>query len=205
MWLSTLLRRRPPIDDLADLAEFIDRQAAFLVQKGIFEYARARAGHYAKVLFREAQFLQAVDQSRWRAYPLGLAMVAELVEGALTKQDRRQRRERLDALTDLVLGVFDRYPVPETVGAEIWTEARSELARRLSLIGLHPPKWVKDIPETFARAYFDLMPIHEQLRGADFFTIRNYLRVSMCNIHDELMRRMDIHAIAAQLAPQPAE
>ncbi len=203
MNLRALLRRRPPIHDLPTLAAFIDQNAAFVVQKGIYEYARARAGHYAKVLFREAGFLQAVEQARWRAYPLGLAMVAELVEGALTKQDSRQRRERLDALTDLVLRVFDRYPVPEALGVETWTEARAELARRLSLIGLHPPKWAKDIPESFARAYFELMPIHEQLRGADFFTIRNYLRVSMCNIHDELIRRMDIRAIEAQLTPQP--
>ncbi|HXF87834.1 MAG TPA: hypothetical protein VNK48_05735 [Xanthobacteraceae bacterium] len=203
MILRALLRRRPPIHDLPTLAAFIDQNAAFVVQKGIYEYARARAGHYAKVLFREAGFLQAVEQARWRAYPLGLAMVAELVEGALTKQDSRQRRERLDALTDLVLGVFDRYPVPQALGVETWTEARAELARRLSLIGLHPPKWAKDIPESFARAYFELMPIHEQLRGADFFTIRNYLRVSMCNIHDELIRRMDIRAIEARLTPQP--
>jgi hypothetical protein len=202
MNLRALLWRRPPICDLPALAAFIDQHAAFIVQKGIYEYARARAGHYAKVLFRESGFLQAVEQARWRAYPLGLAMVAELVEGVLAKQDSRRRRERLDVLTALVLGVFDRYPVPEALGVEAWAGARAELARRLSLIGLHPPKWAKDIPESFARAYFDLMPIHEQLRGADFFTILNYLRVSMCNIHDELIRRMDARAIEARLAPQ---
>jgi hypothetical protein len=201
MSLSALLRRRPPIRDLPALAAFIDRNAAFVVQKGIYEYARARAGHYAKVLFREAGFLQAVEESRWRAYPLGLAMVAELVEGALARQDGPRRRERLDALTALVLGIFDRYPVPQAVGSETWAEARAELARRLALIGLHPPKWAKDIPESLARPYFDLMPIHEQLRAADFFTIRNYLRVSMCNIHDELVRRLDARAIEALLTP----
>ena len=55
----------------------------FVAQKGIYEYSRARAGHYAKVLFREPEFQAAVEQSRWRAYPLGLAIVAELVEGVL--------------------------------------------------------------------------------------------------------------------------
>ena len=53
------------------------------LQKGIYEYSRARAGHYAKVLFGEPEFIEAVDRARWRAYPLGLAMVAELVEGVL--------------------------------------------------------------------------------------------------------------------------
>ena len=201
------LRRRPPIGNLAALADFIDENAAFVVQKGIYEYSRARAGHYAKVLFRESGFLQAVEQSRWRAYPLGLAMVTELVEGilnsqVLSSQDARDRRFRLDALSELVLSVFDRYPVPAAVGESAWRDARAELASRLALIALHPPKWAKDIPEPLAEAYFNLMPIHEKLRGRDFLTIGNYLRVTMCNIHDELTKRMDAPVLAGMLRAQ---
>ena len=51
-----LFRPRPPIRDLQALADFIDAQSAFIVQKGIYEYSRARAGHYAKVLFAEEGF-----------------------------------------------------------------------------------------------------------------------------------------------------
>ena len=64
------------------------------MQKGIYEYSRARAGHYAKVLFREPEFQAAVEESRWRAYPLGLAMVAELVEGVLRAACRRTAAQR---------------------------------------------------------------------------------------------------------------
>ena len=67
-------------------------------------------------------------------------------------------------------------------------------------IGLHPPKPAMDIPVQFAEAYFDLMPIHEKLRRGDFPTIRNYLRVTMCNIHDELTSRMDAPALAGMAA-----
>src|SRR5688572_11687257 len=110
MGLFDLFRRRPPIRDLPGLADFIDQNAAFLVQKGIYEYSRARAGHYAKVLFSETGFQEAVETSRWRAYPLGLAMVGELVEGVLRPYGDRQRG--LAALSSLVLSIFDRYPVP---------------------------------------------------------------------------------------------
>ena len=41
------------------------------------------------------------------------------------------------------------------------------------------------------------MPIHEKLRGRDFPTTRNYLRVAMCNIHDEFVERLDMPAVAA--------
>jgi hypothetical protein len=43
------------------------------------------------------------------------------------------------------------------------------------------------------------MPIHEKLRGRDFPTIRNYLRVSLCNIHDEFSKRLDVPAITTAL------
>jgi hypothetical protein len=191
-------RRRPAIRDAQALADFIDRHAAFLVQKGIYEYARARAGHYAKVLFAESGFQHAVEQSRWRAYPLGLAMVAELVEGVLRPYGADRNRQ-LAALSGVVLSVFDRYPVPASLGEQAWSDARTELARRLQLIGLHAPKRAFDICEPWAETYFDLMPIHEKLRGRDFPTTRNYLRVTLCNIHDEFTKRMDAAALAVAL------
>ena len=56
-----------------------------------------------------------------------------------------------------------------------------------------------DIPDPLAETYFAMMPIHEKLRGRDFATTRNYLRVSLCNIHDELIARMDRAAVQRAL------
>ncbi|MBR1213078.1 hypothetical protein [Bradyrhizobium sp. JYMT SZCCT0180] len=194
-----LFRPRPPIRDPDALAEFIDAQSAFIVQKGIYEYSRARAGHYAKVLFAEEGFAQSVERARWKAFPLGLAMVGEMIEGVLAAQAGTQRRAILDQLTLVVLSVFDRYPVPPSIGEEAWLEARRELAHRLDLVGGYAPKRVMDIPEPLAESYFSMMPIHEKLRGRDFQTTRNYLRVSLCNIHDELIARMDRAALERAL------
>jgi hypothetical protein len=101
-------------------------------------------------------------------------------------------------LNGLVLSIFDRYPVPPSVGAEAWRIARADLDRQLKLIGVHPPKRAMDIQEPYAQAYFDTMPIHEQLRGRDFPTTRNYLKVTLCNVHDELSKRIDRAAFGAQ-------
>jgi len=193
-------RRPPPIRDVATLGDFIDRNAAFVMQKGVYEYSRARAGHYAKVLFKEKEFQDAVEVARWRAYPLGLAMVAELVHGILRPHAGDRHGVVHAAMVALVLDVFDRYPVPPALGDNAWREARRVLEQRLNRIDLHPPKFAKDIPEPLARAYFDLMPIHQKLRASEFPTIRNYLRVSMINVHDELSKRMDAPAMAALLS-----
>ena len=192
-------RRPPPIRDLGALADFIDQHAAFVAQKGIYEYARARAAHYSKVLFREQPFIDAVEQARWRAFPLGLAMVAEVVEGVLRPHAGEDHNRQFTALVDLVLSVFDRYPAPAPLGEQTWGELRAELVRRLQLIGLHPPKRAIDIPEPFAQAYWELMPIHEKLRTQDFPTTRSYLRLTMCNIHEEFSRRADAPAVTDSL------
>jgi hypothetical protein len=199
MGIFDLFRGRAPIRDAAALADFIDRNAAFVAQKGIYEYSRARAGHYAKVLFKEPEFHAACDESRWRAFPLGLAMVGELAEGTLCPERAEERAAHIEAIRALVLAVFDRYPVPAAVGEPAWRALREELDGRLRLIGLHGPKRAKDVPEPFAAAYVELMPIHEKLRGRDAPTLRNYLRATMCNIHDELTKRLDAPAVSASL------
>ena len=91
-----LFRPRPPIRDREELADFIDAQSAFIVQKGLYEYSRARAGHYAKVLFAEVGFAQSVEHARWEAFPLGLSMVGEVVDRALAPQAGMRRRLILD-------------------------------------------------------------------------------------------------------------
>jgi hypothetical protein len=193
-------RPRPRVCDREALAGFIDSQSAFIVQKGIYEYSRARAGHYAKVLFAEEGFARSVEHARWQAFPLGLAMVGEMINGVLASEtDGMQRRKILDQLILVVLSVFDRYPVPPSIGEAAWLAARSDLAHRLDLAGGHAPRRVMDIPDPLAEDYFALMPIHEKLRGRDFQTTRNYLRVSLCNIHDELISRMDRAAMQRAL------
>jgi len=199
LW-ERLFRRRPPIRDLEGLADFVDAQSAFITQKGIYEYSRARAGHYAKVLFAEEEFAQSVERARWQAFPLGLSMVGEMIEGVIASGAGAQRRELLDRLVPVVLSVFDRYPVSPAIGGEAWHEARRELAHRLDLVGGHAPKRVMDIPDPLAQAYFSMMPIHERLRGRDFATTRNYLRVCLCNIHDEFVAQADVASLRRALS-----
>lgn len=193
-------RRPPPIADREALADFIDSRAAFLVQKGIYEYSRARAGHYAKVMFGEQTFTDAFNLARWQAYPLGLAMVGEVVEGILRGSPGTDPVEVQSWVRALVLSVFDRHAVPPQIGARNWHEERETLARRLQHIGLHPPKRAMDIPAALAKSYFNLMPIHEKLRGRDFVTTHNYLKVTMCNIHAELTERLDVPALSHLLS-----
>jgi hypothetical protein len=117
MGFFDIFKRRPPIRDLGALCDFIDAQAAFLAQKGIFEYSRARAGPHGNTLLREKAFQEAVEVSRWQAYPLALAMVGEVLEGALRPAATGAEPAVHEGLFAQVLSVFDRHPSPPALGS----------------------------------------------------------------------------------------
>jgi hypothetical protein len=52
-------------------------------------------------------------------------------------------------------------------------------------------------------AYFELMPIHHQLKAADAHVTRNYLRVTLINVHIELTKRLDVEAVRDSLRAGP--
>jgi hypothetical protein len=195
-----LLRRKPKIDAPQELAHFIDEHAAFVVQKAIYDYSRARAGHYSKVMLADRGFQSALNRARWRAYPLGLAMVGETVETILAPHAREDRRRELDPLIALVLSVYDRYPRPAELTDEEWAAGRADLALHLERLSTHPPKRVIDIPEPFAERYFAMMPFDKPFLTPDAPTARGFMQLHLIKAQEELIDRMDAEAMVRQLS-----
>lgn len=195
--IPAYFRRKPPIDTRNMLVEFLDTRAAFLIQKNIYDYARARSGPYFSHMIKEAAFQQSVEESRWTGYPTGLAALAEIVRGALFS--RADRKPLNDAVSSAALAAFDRYPVPAVLGEEAWKKARETLVERLANIDSHPPKLAKDVILPYAQMLYDSQPIHEELRKNDFAMIQAQLRMNLITIHDEFESRVNIPALLADL------
>lgn len=205
MGLFDMFRRPPPIADVGALEDFLDTHAAFLVQKCVFEYSRARAGIFWEKLFKEADFKAAVDYARWNGFPIALANVVEMVEGVMRPAARGSEALLLDRLVEIALSVIHRYPVPEGEASDFWTTRSDWLRKRLSDIQLTPPKAVKDIPIDTARQIFDLMPIHQSLRGEDFVVVRNHLRSNLCRMYEDFVARVKVEPLVEDtLAPPKA-
>jgi hypothetical protein len=205
MGLFDMFRRPPPIADVEALEDFLDSHAAFLVQKCVFEYARARAGVFWDKLFREPDFIAAVDVARWNGFVIALADVVEMVEAALRPAARGREAALLDRLIAIAEAVIHRYPVPANEPFDFWVTQVDWLRDRLAEIQLAPPKAVKDIPLSTARRMFELMPIHQSLRGGDFVVVRNHLRSNLCRMSEEFGQRVEIEPLLADTLapPQP--
>lgn len=203
----SFLRKPRPIVDGADLVDFVESRAAFLVQKSIMDYARARSGPYFTTLLKEEDFRAAVERSRWRLFPTGLALVGEMVE-AFQRGAASDVAGGAAAMAQVAAAAMDRHPVPEVMEAADWRAARAQLVAELERLSGRAPKPVKDMPLTLAETVFDNLPIHENRRGGDFEVVRNHLRSNLCAMHEELEKRISPADLAALLlrafAPTPA-
>lgn len=198
-WVGSYFDREPPIADVAALESFLDRHAAFIVQKCIYEYARARSGTMSMALFKEEAFLNAIDVSRWKNFPIGLGNVTEMVLNTMRPHAGDRQALLTDRLIGLAISVTERYPVPDGFPDRFWADARIELDARLRRAALAEPKPVKDVPKPTIQAFFDQLPIHENLRGHDFQLVQNNIRINLCRSYEVFIEQLDAAALIADL------
>jgi hypothetical protein len=205
MGLIDLFRKRPPIESLSALDDFVDGNTAFLVQKCIYEYCRVRSGVLASKLFKEPSFIAAMDDSRWRSFPICLGHVTQMVADTLRPHTGGDTAGLTDGMIALADRAMNRFPIPPSVGREAWTAGRERVAERLRSASLAAPKAVKDIPIEDYQVFFDQLPIHEKLRGHDFVLVRNNLRVNLCRAYEDFIAVADLPRLARLViaGPQP--
>jgi hypothetical protein len=194
--IDKLLGRKPKITTWDEVADALDQYGAFVVNRMMYEYSRARAGTMSAALFSEKEFQSVIEVSRWRAFPLGVGHAAEILMGHL----RRAAGPDAGALCDKVRAaaeqVMTRYPTPEGFEDGFWTQAREDIGTRLARAAVVPVKPAQDVAIATFPTLFELVPLHETVRQHDYEVILNSLRGMLLNVADELKARVDTVALS---------
>jgi len=199
--LDTLSRwfKPEPVATASDLAAFMDSRAAFIAQKCVVEYARARTGVMSPKLFKEAAFKTALSQSRWTTYAIVYCDVAEMVEGLLRNRTGLPPGRLAERLVEMGRATFLAYGLPEDAPADFWDRAVDRLERRLAEARLHAPKPVREIPKGGIEEVFANLPIHASLRGHDYELVQNNLRTNLVRVHEDFLAAVDFDRLAKAL------
>ena len=192
--------RRRTIRDPAMLGDFIDGQSSILSESVVQDYLRGRAGEGADALFADASFRLALDKARWEAYPRALAMAAAVAEGMLRPHAGEKASAVSFGLLAVILGAFDRRPVPAAIGELDWRSARADLERSLGDLVNHRPKTAEAVVQEHSSYWLAIMPLHEKLHGDDFPALCVQLTGMLTQIEEAFMQRADMAGIAEQLA-----
>lgn len=202
--LERLVRwfRSEPIATAEALEQFMDSRAAFMAQKCVVEYCRARSGVLWQKLFKERAFLDALNHSRWTSYAVVYCDIAEMVEGVLRRYPVEPSPALCEALVATAKRTFARYGQPEGVGDDFWDQALERLELRLARAQLHRPRPVRELPKTDLETIFASLPIHASLRGHDFELVQNNLRTNLVRIYEDFIAVADVDRLRAGLSEQ---
>lgn len=202
--LSTLTSRwrRPRIDTLTALTEFMAAQSAFVAQKCTIDYCQARTGLMWPKLEKEAAFRAALDRARWEAYPMVLSDVGIMVEGMLRQHLPDVARLRLaDWLTMTFAACLERYGPPRYRDAgATWDEDVERFRRRLGQAQMAAPKPVHEVGGESGHALYRLMPIHPSLTRQDARMIGNNVKLRLARVYADLERDLDPAAVPGWFA-----
>jgi hypothetical protein len=197
--LSRLLPRksRPRVATSDELADFLAAQSAYVAQRTVLEYCRARTGLNWDKLFREQPFIDSLEVCRWEAYVEVLAEVAELALIQLRRQSTTEPQAYLAGVGAAAGAALLRHPVPGH--RTDWDSASAHIEQHLAQSLLAAPRPVHLAGFGAADAIFALLPIHANLRREDHEMFRNSMRFGLCRVFEEMTRRLDVPALAQAL------
>lgn len=196
-------RRQPPVRSSGELADFLAAQSAYVSQRTVLEYCRARTGLNWDKLFKEQAFVDSLEVCRWEAYAALLAEVAELVLIRLRTEGDGEAAAYVPGLEEAARSALLRHPVP--AHRTDWQGAFADVDRHLARALLAEPRAVHLVGLDAADAIFDLLPIHPDLRPQDRTMFQNIVRFALCRVFGEISRRLDVPALEAALLDGPDE
>jgi hypothetical protein len=191
--------RTERLETRADLADFMDARAAFLAQKCVVEFCRVRAGVYWQKLFSEAEFREKLTLACWESYPPAMAMLAEMLEGAIRPAAGLRQRHLPVGMMAVVEEVFARHAVPPGAPEQFWTDAATLVRERLDATQAGAARPVREMAEPMARLIHQALPIHQKLISHDYDYIRNNLRMNLLRAHEDFLAAADLEALAADV------
>lgn len=189
--------RWAPVTAGPELADFIAAQTAYVAQRSVIEYCRARTGLNWEKLSLERMFLERLEVCRWEAYAIVLAEVAELALIRLRRDGAAAPEAYLPGVVAAAQAALLRHPVPSHRAG--WGDAAEAIERHLARAALAAPRPVHLVGIRSADAIFDLLPIHADLRPQDREMFRNSVRFAICGAFDAMSRCFQVPALEASL------
>jgi hypothetical protein len=194
-----LFQGEPAITSAAELADFVDRRAAFIAQKCVIEFCRVRAGVYWQKLFEEAEFKDKLNQSCWESFAPALSMILEVIDADLRDAAGLDQRKLPRALEALAGGIMSRYPVPRGAADDFWEKQSEIVAERMRAIAAEPARRIEKMAEPVAKVVFKRLPIHKEIVRHDYDYIRNNLRMNLVRAHEDFIAVARPQEIVADL------
>lgn len=186
-----------PIENVAELAEFVGARAVFIAQTTLYGYLRTRSGLQHFNLFTDKVFTKMLRPARTRLILVcldDLAIFAAASVGRAENASRENMQKLAVALFDQAIAQIDLKDIP----TDEVREASRDFAARATLVD-----WEKRGGEAAfeksPRALIELAPVIDLLKKLDDEIVKNSMRFKWRGVRAELVQRVRPDSVLADL------
>jgi hypothetical protein len=199
--IGGLLRNRretDPIDSVAKLQNFVATRSAYIAQKTLYGYVKARMGIRYPAMFADAKVIASLNIAKLNVFAaclsdLTIHAVATALHGQPVGNDERQAL----ALACYEAGLRENTgDAPEQFFVP---DAIDEFKRRLADTAWHAGARQPDNFTASPRALFRWAPIADKLKNFDGEIVENSVKFAWRDIREQFQKRIDAAAIGAEL------
>jgi hypothetical protein len=190
----------PKVRSVVALQQLLDREAAYLAQKSVIDFARNELGSLSAQAFDDQRFLDKLAVCRWEGFAATLADMVVLAHAQL--REAGVPRPALDGrLGDLYAAVLAGHPRPDhrTQG---WDVEIAALRKRLVDRPAGPADPQADAAATGAMV-FNTLPFPPRDPVENRMVLANAFAFGLISFNDRLRRLLVVPPIADELRAPP--
>ena len=190
----------PKVRSLAALQQLLDREAAYLAQKSVVDFARNELGSLSAQAFDDPRFLDKLAVCRWEGFAATLADMIVLAHAQLL--DAGVPRQVLDArLGDLYAAILAGHPRPDH-RSQGWDAEIAALRTRLADRPAGPANPQADATATGAMV-FDTLPFPPRDPVENRMVLANAFAFGLIAFNDRLRRLLMVAPLREELVGAP--
>lgn len=197
----TIRRDSGPIDSIESLCGFVSTRSAFVAQKTLYGYLKARMGTRYPSLFEDDVFVSSIDVAKMHVFAACLSDLAVYAAyRALRDQDLEDSARRDLALCCFNSGLADNEDQARGVRSFSIEDAETAFERRLAFLDWKLGATGAVLFTASPAALFEWAPIAPELKRDDKEIVENSIKFTWREIRAQLDKRIDEAAIATDLS-----
>jgi hypothetical protein len=186
----------PKVRSLVALQQLLDREAAYLAQKSVIDFARNELGSLSAQAFDDKRFVDKLAICRWEGFAATLADMVVLAHAQLLEAS--VPRQALDVrLGDLYAAILADHPRPDH-RAQGWDVEIAALRKRLADRPAGPANPQADAAATGAMV-FNTLPFPPRDPVENRMVLANAFAFGLISFNDRLRRLLVVPPVADEL------
>ena len=185
------------IQNVDNLAEFIQTRSAYIAQTSLYGYLKTRMGTRFRQIFEDDKFLPSINKAKWLTYGACLSDLTVFAAAMTGVEGRLGKNE----ISNLARKCFEA-AVQQTFEGDEADEVRAEIVERFEA-RLEQTHWPNAAIGEYAftsspKVLLESAPIADELKEQDVEIVTNSIRFRWRDVREQLRRRIDRDAICAE-------